>query len=75
VSDKNPYKAGCCHGSTGSFVTVEPSWSLVPPEDDSGGYVQITSCYFMSASHARELARQLIRAAVEADCQRTRALP
>lgn len=69
---KTPYKARHCHGRTGSFVYVEPTWNLVPRGPNGEclpeyAHVQISSCFYMSAENARDLAAQLLVAADAAD--------
>ena len=66
---KRAFKADFVHGSLGSFVTVQPDWSLTSPHvaGESYNHQQISSCYYMSSDDARDLAKQLIRAAVAAD--------
>ena len=65
------YKAKCVHGTGGSFIYVEPTW-LQTPRGNDGGYpsdaehTHVSTCFNMSIADARDLAKQLILAVVEA---------
>jgi hypothetical protein len=64
-----PFKADFVHGSIGSFVTIQPAWSLSPHDSPSSEHIQISSCYYMNSAHARDLAKQLMDAADAADAR------